>query len=320
MKHKYLYLIWGLVLIVAGGVLLSQDYGAVWDWSSRVWMISFAALSTLSFASYLIEGVRQWGWLFPAGIGAALALIAGLGEAGITGTAVGVPVPASIAVPFVVAFALDRRRKWWALIPAWVMTVLTAIILMTDYVSSDAVAVFVLLAIALPFLVVYLVDRRRWWGLIPFGVFCFTALVVLLSTQAAGRWLGAAVMFVIALPFLVTYLWSSRNWWALIPAGALATIGVTVLVFGGDRFEASSARWINSLLFLGWAGTFAVLWMRRRVQPTVWAKYPAIGLAAVALLSVLPSMQVGQLWPAVPIVLGIVLLWVGLRPKRSGQD
>jgi hypothetical protein len=111
MKHKTLYLIWGLVLIVAGGVFLSQGYGAIWEWPSQVWVISFAALSTLSFASYLIGGVRQWGWLFPACIGAALALIAGLGEAGIAGTAVGAPVPASIAVPFVVAFALDRRRR-----------------------------------------------------------------------------------------------------------------------------------------------------------------------------------------------------------------
>jgi hypothetical protein len=317
MKSKYLNLVWGLVLIVAGGMFLSQGVGVISELPSQVWTIVFAGLSLLCLASYLINGVERWGWLFPACISGALAVTVGLGEAGVSSAAVGVPIPASIALPFVVAFALNTRRNWWALIPAWVMAVLATVILITERMSGEAMAIFIMLCFAMPFLIVYVVDRRRWWALIPCGVFCFNAVVVLVATQAVGAWVETLVVFLIALPSLVAYLWSPRSWWALIPAGVLISVGIVVLSFIGDRLVASRVGWINGFLFLGWAVTFAMLWMRRATQPTSWAKYPAIGLAVVAILSLVLDTDIGRFWPVVPIAAGIGLLWAGLRPTQA---
>ena len=126
-------------------------------------------LSLLSFGGYFSAGLKEWGWLVPAMIFGGLAATVWLAGTGFNQPAIGSIILGSIAVPFLVAFLIDRKNNWWALIPAWVMGLLTIIVLITDFVQGEAIGTLVLWGIGLPFLVVYLTDRTRWWALIPAG-------------------------------------------------------------------------------------------------------------------------------------------------------
>ncbi len=82
MKTNIIKLMWGIVLIALGGLFLADTLGYL-DLevlAHHDWTIVFAAGSAVFFLSYFLAGVRKWGWLFPALIFAALALVIGEDE------------------------------------------------------------------------------------------------------------------------------------------------------------------------------------------------------------------------------------------------
>lgn len=142
---------------------------------------------------------------------------------------------AAFAVGGVVLFAYYTQHKehWWALIPAYAMWVVAALIVLgTTRFPGELIGAFVMFAIGVPFLYVYLRDRGNWWALIPAYVMGAIGLLILLTMVLRGELIGSYVMFAIAAPFLFVYLRDRRNWWALIPGGIMATIGVGLLVAG----------------------------------------------------------------------------------------
>jgi len=317
MKEKSLNNIWAVALIAAGVLFLAQELGWIGNLSSFFWVAFFAVLSVIFFTTYFTYGVEKWWWLLPAMIFGALAITITMAELGFTGSYVGAPILASIAVPFIVAYGADTRNNWWALIPAWVMGVLTVVVLIADSFAGELVATIVLWGIALPFLFVFLTDRTRWWALIPAGVMGTIGLIPLLSAGLNEDVMGPAIMFLIAMPFVVVYFWSVQNWWALIPAGIMASIGLGILC---SLFVPSSSEGavITGVLFLGWGATFGLLWLRREVQPTKWAKYPAIALACIGLAAF--AFGPGSLQYITPIVIigaGIILLVLSFRRKSA---
>jgi hypothetical protein len=315
MKARSINLVWGIILILAGGLFLAQNLGYLDELPLNTWVIIFAGLSLLFFVTYFINGVQAWGWLFPAFIFAGLTVTMALTSVGVESDLLGVPVLIGVALPFVAVFALNRRENWWALIPAWVLTMIALLIPITTQVSGDLVGVFVMLAIGLPFLVVYLVNRNNWWALIPAGVMLLIAIIILISTQASGQFVAPLILLAIALPFFVVYLRSAQNWWALIPAGVLTSVGITILLSGFEVFNVENSGIWNGLIWLGIAITFGILWLRRGVHQTGWAIYPAlIALAGSAVAFVLGS-GVDLLLPVLLIAGGVVVLYFALRRR-----
>lgn len=318
MKLNKSNLIWGILLILAGGVFLAQNLGYL-EWVSfNLWIYIFAGASLVFFAAYFINGIKEWGWLFPACIFAAVASVMALGEAGVEGGGLGTIVLVGVAIPFVVAFFLNMRQNWWALIPSWTLIVIGVIAFLADWVPGEIIGTLVLMAIALPFLVVYLWDRNAKWALIPAGVMGVTALFPLLGLIGDSDWVAALVMFILATPFFVVFFMNRKNWWALIPAGILTGIGLNVLVntlFIENTIASAAAA---ALMLLTWAATFGGLWLTRGSNPTGWAKYPALALAGVALLAFALNQNIVVGLAILMIAGGALVLYFGLRGRRIG--
>ena len=142
----------------------------------------------------------------------------------------------AIALPFLAVYAWDREQ-WWALIPACVLLAVAVMLALIELniLRDEAVATFVLAAIALPFLVTYVRDREKWWALIPaYALLAVGAMVGLIELGVLGDLLiPAYVMFAVAIPFFVVYLRNRDLWWSLIPGGIMAVIGLAFLLAEG---------------------------------------------------------------------------------------
>ncbi len=316
MKKKSVSIIWGVLLVAAGALFLAQNFGYIGKLSDQLWLIIFAGLSLLFFTSYFVSGIKNWGWLFPACIFGALALGFAMTEVGGPEEIFGSAVLFAIAIPFIVAFFLDMRQNWWALIPAWVMSVLSFIVVLSTSGNDEIIGALVLFAIGLPFLVVYFLNRTRWWALIPGLIMVVLSFVPLLEASASDEFIGALVMAGLSIPFLAVYLSRREHWWALIPAGVFATISVTVLLTATRIFSGKYEAFYSSVFLLGLAVTFGVLWLLRFRHQTEWAKYPALGLAVASVVAFIFGLQWMYIWPVLIVAAGGIMLYFGLRQKK----
>ena len=132
------------------------------------------------------------------------------------------------------AVYLTDRADWSLLLPAYVMFVIALLIALdtSRVLRGEATAVFVLIAVALPFLVVYLRNRSQWWALIP--AYVLAAVALMLGLQEAGvlseSLTAPYVLFVIAIPFFVIFARKPKQWWPLIPAVVLTIVGLSLLI------------------------------------------------------------------------------------------
>ena len=83
MCNKFDGLMWGLILIVAGGLFLAYNLGYEIDLTPTFWMGACAILSAAWFIRYFTSDRKRWGRLMPACQFAAIAVIIGLSEAGV---------------------------------------------------------------------------------------------------------------------------------------------------------------------------------------------------------------------------------------------
>lgn len=309
MKTQQNSWIWGLVLIVLGGLFLLESLGYIPEFAPLVWSAVFAVGSLFFFALCFRNGPNEWPWLFPAMFMGGLAILIALVEAEVVGTWIGAMFMGCLSLPFWVGYLVNRQENWWATIPGWVTAVLTLIILFSSQVEGELIGTFVMWSIALPFFVVYFSNRQHWWALIPGFILGMIGLVVLISSRVRGEWIGTLIMFAIALPFFAVYLYSRKQWWALIPAGIMATIGLIIPFASQIGADETSGQLVAFVLFLGMAAPFAFLWWRQKEYLTDWAKYPAVGLILFALLTLAFGTQVEKVWPVLLIVLGLWLLY-----------
>lgn len=267
MKPKLSSIILGMVLILAGLFALANQMGYLKDLSPTTWIIVFAATSILFFVAYFASGIQSWGWLFPACIFAALSGTIAITESTIVDEWIATLVLGSVAIPFFIAFLLDRSRKW---------------------------------------------------ALIPGLILIFIALVPPLATMMRDDWVGAMIVTMIGLPFLVVYLVAPKNWWAIIPGGIMLSIALMILL-SEVQVGSEEGTFGVAVMFVGWSITFGVLWLRRNLHGTDWAKYPALALAGVAVIMIFVTTGVEYLWAIGLIIAGLALLLSGIL-RRRGQS
>jgi hypothetical protein len=160
---------------------------------------------------------------------------------------------------------LTDRSDWGLLIPAYVLWAIAGLVglIELNILRDESVATYVLAAIALPFLVVYLRNRDQWWALIP--AYVLLAVGVMVGLIGLGvlddLLVPAYVMFAIAIPFFAVYARNTKQWWALIPGGIMAVIGLSFLI------AEAAAQYIGpAVLILVGAWVLVRQFMRR--EPT----------------------------------------------------
>ncbi len=226
-------LVWGGLLIVFGLMGLMESLVELSPW---VW-VGVLALSGLGVLAVYLTDRSEWGFLITTYALWAVALLIVLAVLDILpGVFIAFYVLAAIALPFLVVY-LRNREHWWALIPAYVLLAIGSMIALTEWgILADAfIATYILVAIALPFIVVFLRDRSNWWALIPAYVLVAVGIMVaLIDVGVLGDLMVPAyVMFAIAIPFLVVYIRNPREWWPLIPGGIMAVIGSAFILSAG---------------------------------------------------------------------------------------
>jgi hypothetical protein len=238
------------VLIPAYVMLALAVIGAVAIWELVEGDLVGTVVLTLVALPFLVVYIRNrenWWAIIPSFILLAIALILFLTSfVGFNDDIIGPLVLFAIAIPFLVVYFRNKKENWWALIPAYVMIVIGALIGLTEVfnVDDDIIGPSILFAIAIPFLVVYFINRENWWALIPaYAMIVIGTMVGLIETDVLGDLLiPAYIMLAIAIPFFVVYFRNNENWWALIPGGITGLIGLGFLISEpAGRFLAPAA-------------------------------------------------------------------------------
>jgi hypothetical protein len=145
----------------------------------------------------------------------------------------------------------------------WAVALLIALVTL-DILRDEAVAFYVLLAVALPFLAVFYLERTQWWALIP--AYVLLAVAVMIGLTGLGvlsdALVPAFILLAIAIPFFVVYARDRSQWWPLIPGGILAVVGLSFLVAEGAFMYLGAA-----ILFLAGALILVRAFTRRESAP-----------------------------------------------------
>jgi hypothetical protein len=91
----------------------------------------------------------------------------------------------SIAIPFLVGYLVDQRRKW-ALIIATILGFIGIFPVLNTFIHGEIQGPVVMFLFTLPFFATYSASKKNWWALIPAGVFATIGLVALLNNLLPG--------------------------------------------------------------------------------------------------------------------------------------
>lgn len=156
---------------------------------------------------------------------------------------------------------LTDRSNWLLLIPTYVMWAIAGLVslLLLNMIPDGLVPLFVLTAVALPFIAVYLYDRSNWWALIPAYVLLGIGFMVMLIEYGflGGFLVPAYVMLTVAIPFVIIYFLNPEEKWPLIPAGIMSFIGLSFVI------AATSAQYIVAGILIIVGGWLVVRQLRQ---------------------------------------------------------
>jgi hypothetical protein len=199
-------------------------------------------------AAYLTDRSRNWWAVIPGGVMLFLGLTV-LMVNSVNGEWVGALFLFLIALSFFVVYLNDRTRIW-ALILAYVMTVLSVAPMLAA--GGETAAYFgpvFLFAVALPFFILYFRSVDNWWAIIPAGAVTITGIVAalaiagLIRNENEGGIANAIILSGLAATFAVVWLRHARQW------AKIATIILLVLAVG-SVFFATYMQVVGPLLII----------------------------------------------------------------------
>jgi hypothetical protein len=268
-RARWALLIPAYVMWAIAGLIAIAEWGLIPDDFIATYVLSAIALPFL--AVFLVDR-KQWWALIPAYVLLAIAVMIPLAEYNVMDDEfIATYVLTAIALPFLAIFLRDRKQ-WWALIPAYIMLVIGAMIPMIEghVLAGGFIATYILTVIALPFVLVFVLDTERWWTLIPAYVLIAVGVMVWLidANVLRGVSIPAYIAFAVAIPFFVVFVRNPREQWPLIPALIGAGIGLVFLV--AEAF----ARYIVPAALIIAGGGLLLLQFTRRGESAVIEEPP----------------------------------------------
>jgi hypothetical protein len=167
MKRFDPQIVFGLLLLTGGVLALLQTMGYLENASDVFWGGMFIALGLL-FLSLLVGG--HWWSVFPGftllALGILIFLPDNLDDFG------GFIFLGGIGLSFWVTYATSPRERWWALIPAGVLTTLACMTIAAERFGEFETAGFFFLGLSATFLLVALLAGMSWayWPALVLGV------------------------------------------------------------------------------------------------------------------------------------------------------
>jgi hypothetical protein len=224
MKSKFDGLMWGLILIVAGGLFMAHNLGYEIDLTPAFGMAICGALSALCFIRYFAGDLKRWGRLMPACLLAAAAVMIGLSQADVPDSLTAMPLFIAFAITFVVALIVDYQKNYWAVIPATIFSMLALGLMLDNRADGELLGALVMLAISTPFLFIYFTQEKQWWAIIPAGILGSIGVTALICAVSPAfdhsNMKNALFLLGFAATFGVVYLRRSAHSadWAKYPA------------------------------------------------------------------------------------------------------
>lgn len=186
--------LWGGFLVILGGVLLLEYFVELTLWA---WVIFLAGFGLGFYALYATDRTQK-GHLIQSYVLLVIAGLLVLLEFDILrGDAVAFYALTAIAIPFLYVY-LRNRKMWWALIPAYVMFAVAGLVGLESIgiFKGDTEVSYIMFAIALPFLFVYVRNTKMWWALIPGGIMAIIGIAFLLTVDI-GKYIGPGIIILV---------------------------------------------------------------------------------------------------------------------------
>ncbi len=191
-------IVFGLLLILGGGLLLLETFGLLKNVGDLFWGVVFLGGGA---AFLVIVSSANWWGLIPgfvlAGIGIIILLPDALENLG------GTIFLGFIALAFWAAYLTERSHRWWAIIPAGVLTTLAGVTLVSEYADNGYTSGGIFfLGLGMTFLLVALLAGMRWafW---PAGALGVMGLFMFAPAQLGlMSYLGAFVLIAVGV-FLI---------------------------------------------------------------------------------------------------------------------
>ena len=199
-QSKSAGLVLGGLLIIFGVLALLDTFIDLGAW---VWVAVLTVGGLAVYVVYAVERTEKWMLIISYVMLAVAGLVALLTLGLLPDPFVATYVLLSIALPFLAAF-LFNRTNWGLLIPAYVLLAIGVMVPLIDLgvLYDTLIATYVLIAIAIPFFVVYILNTRNWWALIPGGILAIIGLGFLIAS-ASVEYLFAAGLIVAGILIVV---------------------------------------------------------------------------------------------------------------------
>lgn len=178
MKRIDLRIIFGIMLILGGALALMETMGYLKNASDIFWGGVFIVAGLL-FLSLLFGG--HWWSAFPGftlvALGALILLPESLDDFG------GAVFLGGIALSFWYVYFTSRTERWWALIPAGVLSTLAGVTIAAERFGEFQTAGFFFSGLAVTFLLVALLARMSWayWPALVLGIMGILGIASLLD-------------------------------------------------------------------------------------------------------------------------------------------